>query len=146
MKSNQPTNIIIDDKMKELLNTFNKNAVSVYMHFLKHLNRHSTWKFEVPEWKVNKWENRYIVNCREFPGIIDNRNAENLLGIEENTLGNDEYQIAYTVYDKIVNRVIKQGLCKNRYDLWHTYIENLERAIMIRKNLSGIDTVVEAVS
>jgi hypothetical protein len=145
MKSNQPTGIILTSEMKELLTTFNKHVDSVYMHFLKHLNRHSRWKFEIPEWKIDKWETRYIVNCREFPGIIDNRKAEKIMQLEENKLGNDEYQIVYTVYDKMVGKLIKQGLCKNRHDLWHTYIENMQRAVMIRKSLTGVDTIIENV-
>ena len=142
MKNNNITGIEINEESKMLFEAFGKSAAAIHGHLLKHLNRYHKWDFYIPKWNNNKWENKFKVLVKEFIGVIDNRNAEKIMGLEPNKLGEEQYTIAFTVIDLETKKPIKQGLCKNRYDLWQTYMQNLRQALELRKNLTGCNSII----
>jgi hypothetical protein len=135
-------NDIFNDDNKNVFATIGKDLTNVYMHMLKHLNRYHAWKCYIPRWLDNKWQNDIRIDVTEANGIIDNRKAEKNLQLKENELGDKQYLIIFRLFNLELKQYIGYGFAEDRKDFFKSYIKNIQNAIEIRKNLIGVDTVI----
>lgn len=130
------------DEMKNIFSGFDMRYVDIHMHYLKHLNRYHKYKFEIPTWLNNKWENHYILYVVEVNGKLDNRAFEKEMKLEENVLGDKEYKFVWELKDTVSNTYIRQGVSETRNSMFGFYAMLMRDTLNYRKQITGLDMVV----
>jgi len=110
-------------EMQKILNVFEKNYISIYMYFLKHLNRYRKVRMDIPKFEDNKFvvDKRIIIN--ETPkGKFISKQFQIDSKVPEDKI-KSTYTIIYDILDVSTNVVIRRGLCEFRSDVWNVYLD-----------------------
>lgn len=144
-------NVVFNNDNKKLFKDFGKDLNSIYMYFLKHLNRYHRVVLQIPEWRDDKfgYNRRFIITelkkDRNFASYYILSNIfVNGKSIEKDSdlyrsieMEPNLYRFQAIYLDVVENIVIQKDFYKNRRDVFLEYIGMIRNARDYRNMVSG---------